>query len=77
MQANLANRGQKKNRTSPTTISSFQKLSLMKRAGMVSPFQTFQRLDFTKSAKPGIVVRSIPQKSTFRMTSSAEGFALK
>lgn len=36
-----------------------------------------QRLLFTKSANPGIVVRSIPQKSTFRITSSAEGFVLK
>ena len=29
------------------------------------------------SANPGIVVRSMPQKSTFFITSSAEGFPLK
>ena len=29
------------------------------------------------SAKPGIVVRSMPQKSTFFITSSADGLPLK
>ena len=35
--ASLANSGQKKNITSPATIRSFQKLNLMKSAGMAEP----------------------------------------